>query len=189
MKTITVTNNDATPKRKLRIPFSSSEIGIFLVVVIALLAAAFFILKPFQQVDELSDSRRRSDISKIYDGITLYLIDKGGEIPTYDVGKDMPEVTTTDILDKGVELERIDSLVPDYITYLSKDPSGSSYKIGLLNNGRVAVATRLSTGEIYVVSQVNSSIKLPDPNEPEQSSTSRTALPGGIPVDEEGNPI
>lgn len=188
MKTITVTNNDTEPKRRFRLPFSSLEVGIFLVVSITLIIAAFFILKPIQKVDELSDSRRRSDISKIYDGITLYLIDKGGEIPTVTPGKDMPAVTNADILEKGANVEDLDALVPDYILSISKDPTGNSYKVGLLSNGRVAVATKLSTGEIYVVSQSSSSIK-PQTDESETSSSTVTALPGGELVDEEGNPI
>jgi len=151
---------------------------------VALLIAAFLVLRPVQQIDAVADSRRKSDISKIYDGITLYLIDKGGEIPTFDGGKALPTITSVDILTAGIEIEKIDSLVPDYIVSLSKDPTANSYRLGLLKNGRVAVAIKLSNGEVYLVSELSSSLALPRANETTESS-SRTALPGGVPVTDE----
>lgn len=185
MKTITVTS-ETNNKPKRQFPLNLGDLGIFLVLAIALIVAAFFILRPMQQIDEVADSRRKSDIGKIYDGITLYLIDKGGELPLYDVDKDLPEVSSTNILEAGIDLERVNTLLPEYIVNLPKDPTGASYKIGVLNNGRVAVATRLSTGEIYLVSQSNSSIPLPDPTA-EESNESNSNPSGGIPfVEEDG---
>lgn len=185
MKTITVTS-ETNNKPKRQLPLNLGDLGIFLVLAIALIVAAFFILRPMQQIDEVADSRRKSDIGKIYDGITLYLIDKGGELPLYDVDKDLPEVSSTNILEAGIDLERVNTLLPEYIVNLPKDPNGASYKIGVLNNGRVAVATRLSTGEIYLVSQSNSSIPLPDPTA-EESNESNSNPSGGVPfVEEDG---
>lgn len=186
MKTINVKSSDQPKNSRLKFPFSTLELSIFFVVIAAILLAGFFILAPKRAIDEVADTRRRSDITRIYDAVTLFLIDQGGELPTYGGGTEVPKVETTNILTEGVSVEQLDSFVPKYLSTMPRDPDGSSYKIGVFANGRVAVAASLSIGETFIISESDPSViqKALDARSNETEETDPGVLPGGTPTDD-----
>lgn len=187
MKTINVKSSEQPKSSRLKFPFSTLELSIFFVVIAAILLASFFILAPKRAIDEVADTRRRADITRIYDSVTLFLIDQGGEVPTYGGGTDIPKVETTNILTEGVSVEQLDGFVPKYLSTMPRDPDGSSYKIGIFANGRVAVAASLSTGETYIISESNPNVvqrALDERSKENETATDPNALPGGTPTDD-----
>jgi prepilin-type N-terminal cleavage/methylation domain-containing protein len=128
--------------RKTSKGFTLLEILLVIAAIGILAAIVLVAINPNRQIAQARNAQRRSDVNTIYKALEQYLIEKQG----YPAGITETEQdicinnNTTGCVNLGV-------LVPDYVAGIPVDPSGTSYKIGIVD-GRVRV--RASEAELGV---------------------------------------
>jgi hypothetical protein len=161
MKTISITTGaeESAPGKRGFSRFiprvNPISLATFVLVLLAVLIGSYLVLGPRLSLDNAADTRRKQDMQRVYDLISLYILDKGGILPTYDNGIELPKVTSETILEDGADVDTLSDLGD---VKLPKDPTGVSYKIGVLPTGRVGIAIRLSNGDMYLIAEPAKSI-------------------------------
>jgi prepilin-type N-terminal cleavage/methylation domain-containing protein len=121
---------------------------LLVIAAIGILAAIVLIaINPNKQLAQARNAERRSEVNTLYKALEQYLIDNQG----YPVGITETEQdicinnNTTGCVNLGV-------LVPDYVAGIPKDPSGISYKIGIVDSRVRVRASEAELGSTIAIS-------------------------------------
>lgn len=149
---------------QLRQGFTLIELLVVIGILAVLLAIVLIAINPARQFAQANDTQRASDVNTILNGISQWMVDNNGTVPT-GIGA-TPAVVGSDTTNGQIDLCAI--LVPDYIADLPLDPQtgaenpansrcdevGATYNTGYSvseENGRVTVtATGQNTPLISV---------------------------------------
>jgi prepilin-type N-terminal cleavage/methylation domain-containing protein len=121
---------------------------LLVIAAIGILAAIVLIaINPNKQLAQARNAERRSEVNTLYKALEQYLIDNQG----YPVGITETEQdicinnNTTGCVNLGV-------LVPDYVAGIPEDPSGISYKIGIVDSRVRVRASEAELGSTIAIS-------------------------------------
>lgn len=129
--------------------FTLLEILLVIAAIGILASIVLVAINPNRQLAQVRNAERRSELNTIYKALEQYLIDKQGyPVGITDTEQDIcTNNNTTGCVNLGV-------LVPDYVSSIPVDPTGISYKIGIVE-GRVRV--RASGAELGATIAVSGS--------------------------------
>ncbi len=107
-------------------------LGITLIGVLA--SIAFTLINPNLRLAQSRDLNRQKDITDIQQALELYATRNSGDYPAGIVLGSYKEICGQVISSECVDLG---TLIPQYLSYVPKDPSGNNYKIGINPNNKI----------------------------------------------------
>ena len=118
--------------------FTLLEILLTITLIGILASIVLVVINPNRQLSQSRDLNRQKDIAEIQQAVELYAVRNSGEYPA-----GIPTGSYKDICPEGEVTEEcvdLSILVPNYLSSIPTDPSGSNYKIGInTTNNTVSV--------------------------------------------------
>ena len=154
--------------------FTLLEILLIIALIGILSTIVLLAINPNRQLAQVRNAERRSEVNTLYKALEQYLIDKQGYPGGItDIEQDICiNNNTTGCVNLGV-------LVPDYVTSIPVDPTGISYKIGIVDS---RVRVRASGAELGITIAISGSggalVLTRDPLD--QSSIPLAVFPSGL---------
>jgi len=101
--------------------FTLIELLVVIGILAILLAITLIAINPARQFKQANDTQRRSDINAILNGVTQYMADNGGALPS-GIGTSATAVSTA-----GTGPDFCNALVKTYLAALPVDPSKTKF--------------------------------------------------------------
>lgn len=129
--------------------FTLIELLVVIGILAVLLAITLIAINPGAQLQQADDTKRKSDINAILNGVNQWMVNNNGQLPS-GVGATALPISNTDV-------NLCTLLVPDYMAALPQDPA---------SNAGVDITNCASYNTGYEIQSTNSRITIiaPDAN-------------------------
>jgi type II secretory pathway component PulM len=127
------------------------ELIVALGIALVVLIISMVIINPAERMRMNADEVRKQEMAEIDKALDNYVQLSEDGLPTYDNGNALPTVTSATVITQGIDLAKLDNLSGEYLSHIPLDPSGNSYKVGVISGSSLIIGIALSDGSPYTL--------------------------------------